>query len=469
LEGLEVKEVMLKNVVKDNFEFRIDSDFFKKEMLSIIEFLRNKPHDRLKELVSDIKSFGAYSLCNEINFVEKKERAIPFIRCLNIKNGVVNFDDLLFIDKKSNNLLWKSEIKPQMVLVTMSGTVGNTTVALEHWEYPINSNQDIAKIETKKVNPYFLATFLNSKYGYAQMIRLQAGAVQQHLYLSQIEKIMIPQVSDGFQNNIESIVKSAHLKHELSQSLYHQAEELLLKTIGLKNFKPSTKGTNIKSFKESFGATGRLDAEYYQPKYEEIISKIKKRPYEVLDNLVTIKKSIEPGSDVYTDEGLPFIRVSDYNKFGISTPEKCLSDGFCKNNAVLLQMLYPTKETILFSKDGSVGAAYMLRENMQAVTSSAILHLTVKDKNYILPEYLTLVLNSEVVKQQAERDAGGSIILHWQISEIENVVVPIVDYKIQQQIASLVEESFTCREESERLLVEAREMVEREIESVKEK
>ncbi|MDR1127000.1 MAG: restriction endonuclease subunit S [Treponema sp.] len=182
--------------------------------------------------------------------------------------------------------------------------------------------------------------------------------------------------------------------------------------------------------------------------------------------MVNIKKSIEPGSDAYSDEGLPFIRVSDYNKLGISPPDKCLSDTYCHENAALLKSLYPTKETILFSKDGSVGTAYILRENMQAVTSGAILHLSIKDKSKVLPEYLTLALNSEVVKMQAERDAGGSIILHWRVSEIEDTVIPIVSYKLQHRIAELAAQSFTLHEETKRLLEDAKEMVEREIEKV---
>jgi restriction endonuclease S subunit len=129
----------------------------------------------------------------------------------------------------------------------------------------------------------------------------------------------------------------------------------------------------------------------------------------------------------------------------------------------LIDSLKPKKETILFSKDGSVGTAYMLREDADFITSGAILHLTVKNKD-VLPEYLTLALNSKVVQQQAERDAGGSIILHWRINEIENVVVPIVDYKIQQQIAELIEKSFCLCKESKRLLNEAKDMVEKEIE-----
>jgi restriction endonuclease S subunit len=108
--------------------------------------------------------------------------------------------------------------------------------------------------------------------------------------------------------------------------------------------------------------------------------------------------------------------------------------------------------------------AYMLREDADFITSGAILHLTVKNRK-VLPEYLTLALNSKVVQQQAERDSGGSIILHWRTNEIENVVVPVIDDKIQQQIAELIEKSFYLCSESERLLNEAKDMVEREIEN----
>ena len=48
----------------------------------------------------------------------------------------------------------------------------------------------------------------------------------------------------------------------------------MLEAVGLADFKPTTQNTNIKTFAQSFGASGRLDSEYYQPKYEEIESAI---------------------------------------------------------------------------------------------------------------------------------------------------------------------------------------------------
>ena len=233
---------------------------------------------------------------------------------------------------------------------------------------------------------------------------------------------------------------------------------------------PVEVNTNVKSFAASFGVTGRLDAEYYQKKYEVIIERIKSQKHDTLQNIVEINKSIEPGSNYYSDDetGLPFMRVADYNKFGLSEPNKKLTFDFVKENQDKINDLKPKKGTILFSKDGSVGTAYHLREDFNGVTSSAILHLKVRNEKEVIPEYLTLALNSKLVQMQAERDAGGSIILHWRVGEIQNVVVPIIDYKKQQEIAQLIEESFSLKKQSEHLLEVAKKAVEIAIEESEE-
>ncbi|MCD4834607.1 MAG: restriction endonuclease subunit S [Bacteroidales bacterium] len=281
---------------------------------------------------------------------------------------------------------------------------------------------------------------------------------------AKFRQLRIPKFNSKINDIIEQLTYKAFDNLKQSQQFYTQAENLLLETLGLKDFKPSQEKVNIKSFKDSFLSTGRLDAEYYQPKYEEVVKKIKESNYERLADLVNIKKSIEPGSNAYSDEGLPFLRVADYNKFGITEPQKCLSDLFCKDNLETINRLKPKAETILFSKDGSVGTAYMLRKDENLITSGAVLHLTVKNKEQVLPEYLTLVLNSQLVQMQAERDAGGSIILHWRVGEIENVVIPIINIKIQQQISEKIEESFKLKKQSEQLLELAKTAVEKAIE-----
>lgn len=183
---------------------------------------------------------------------------------------------------------------------------------------------------------------------------------------------------------------------------------------------------------------------------------IKKQKFAKLSDLVDMQKSIEPGSEAYQEKGIPFIRVSNFNKFGISDTDIFLD--FAEFN----QIVKPKKETILLSKDGSIGIAYCVKDDGDFITSSALLHLNIKGEKQreILPEYLTLILNSILVKLQAERDSGGSIIAHWRISEIEQILIPILDISIQEKIENLIKQSFTLHKQANELLQQAKSKVE---------
>jgi restriction endonuclease S subunit len=351
-----------------------------------------------------------------------------------------------------------------MVLVTMSGTVGNATVALENWKYPINTNQDIAKIETSKINPYFFATFLNSKYGYIQMIRLQAGAIQQHLYLSQIEKIIIPRTNINFQNKTEKIVKLAHLKREQSQTLYRQAEELLLETIGLKNFTPSQEKTNIKSFKKSFLETGRLDAEYYQPKFDILEEKLLNMPNARVAQLVSfINHGKQPP---YFENGTVRVfsqkwigdKSIDYS-FLLAKDEPFTSQEFADqyNNYVAKK-----NDILYYSVGANLGYCHNYLIDEPIMPGSFITLIRANDK--INPLYLGFVLNSKIGRMQAEKRKSASAQPYIYPKDISKFIIPIIDSKTQQEISALIQKSFALHKESEKLLVEAKEMVEKEIE-----
>jgi len=280
---------------------------------------------------------------------------------------------------------------------------------------------------------------------------------------AKFKDISIPKLGSKLQKKINDLFVSAYNLRNQANDTYTSAESLLLSALGMNNFTPSKEPVAIKSMSESFGESGRLDAEYYQTKYEGISQKISDIDCDTLENIVWIKKSIEPGSDEYIDEGIPFVRVADLTKYGITATEKHLARIPFAN-----MDLQPKKDTVLLSKDGTVGIAYKIEEDLDVVTSGAILHLTVKDKR-ILPDYLALVLNSLVVQMQAERDTGGSIIQHWRPSEIEKVIIPLIDMKIQRKISDLVQDSFALRRESERLLDLAKRAVEVAIEQGEDK
>ena len=129
--------------------------------------------------------------------------------------------------------------------------------------------------------------------------RRQSGNVQQKLNVGDISQIPIPILSKEFQEKISELVKLAHEKLQQAEEKYSAAEKILSAALGLENFKPSTKNIAVKKFSASFLSSGRLDAEFYQPKYDDLKNFLKKFQTVELGDIVKIFKSIEPGSEFY--------------------------------------------------------------------------------------------------------------------------------------------------------------------------
>ena len=72
--------------------------------------------------VSDsIINFGAYSLCN---YIEYKTEGVPFLNVGNIKENIIDLENVKLIDSNlSHTLLWKSLVKENQVLLTIAGTI----------------------------------------------------------------------------------------------------------------------------------------------------------------------------------------------------------------------------------------------------------------------------------------------------------------------------------------------------------
>ena len=350
------------------------------------------------------------------------------------------------------------------ILMTLTGDppdVGKVII-INDSSIPATFNQRVARVYLNPEQKEFISSkaffaIISSKYCREQLERYAKGIRQRNLGIECIQKLIVPIPSKLFQEKLNDLVQTFGLQISQSNKIYRDVELFLLKDLGVLNWQPTEKNTAIKKI-SNFLSNGRLDAEYYQPKYDELLAKLNKVKHLPLHQLVNCKKSIEPGSEAYETEGIPFIRVSDISKFGISQPEHHISRGEFD-----IEDLKPKKNTILLTKDGSVGIAYKVDKDLDVITSGALLHLTLKSDE-VLPDYLTLILNSKLTQMQAERDAGGSIIQHWRPDEIKQVVIPILPMDRQKELVKQIKNSFKLREESSQLIEKAKQAVEIAIE-----
>ncbi len=263
--------IPLSEVLRDNHVFRYDTQYFSKAALATEALIKQGKWNELVDLADSVESFGAYALTNEFTY---QEQGIPFLRCVNIRGGFADFGDVLYINAQANKLLAKSEVKPGMLLLTMSGSVGNAAVALDTWNYPINSNQDIAKVAPKSgISPFYVAAFLGSKFGQIQMERLPVGSVQQHIFLWMIERLVVARLSPNLEEAIGGMVRKAYQCEADCVTIGEQAEQTLLRALGLEGWEPPEPLTYTRRASEALAAA-RFDAEYFAPRVAHLLAKL---------------------------------------------------------------------------------------------------------------------------------------------------------------------------------------------------
>ena len=453
MDGLECSEINRSELERT---LRIDSEFYSKSAIKVSDMLQSRSHDLLTTFVnvSDGNHMGISDY-----FIDE---GVPYYRGQDAGAFFIENSNPICIDEKTFELpvMKRSHLKKGDVILSIVGTIGSLSLVYSDKSATCSCKLAILRPKEGK-NAELLATFLRGKYGQAQITRFTRGAVQQGLILEDMDQLVVPVFGDGIVEAIRNAIQSAYQIQEKANNCYREAQRTLVNSVG--SISVPAESVSVRNISTSFYTTGRLDAEYYQPKYDALftaLSTIKTKKLGGAHGIVNIEKSIEPGSEVYVEDGIPFVRVSDVSKFEISEPEVKLRNDILPNPEVL----FPQKDTILLSKDGSVGIAYKTESTMPVITSGALLHLTVRNKAAVLPDYLTLVLNSPIVQLQAERDSNGAIIQHWKPSEIENVIIPVLDMDIQKQIATKVQESFALRKQSKQLLEYAKQAVEMAIE-----
>lgn len=468
MDGLECTEVRYKDLLIDNEKYRIDSEFYSKKYLQAYEKIKSISHDQISNLYETLTDFhanGSYeTIARYFELLDEPNYAY-MVRTTDLEKENYN-ESVKYVTKEAYEFLAKSKIFGGELLINKIGSPGRTYL-MPSLDKPVSLGMNLFLLklkENKKISEVAAYLFFNTNIGKHIIERKINGTVPLTIDKEAIKSLYLPLFSEDFIKPLKLLIKQKEDLLKKSKELYSLAVDKLNEVVGIAKWEEIPPVYSIKPLINSYKSSGRLDAEYYHPKYDNLfdaLSKHKTMPLSGKQGLVSIKKSIEPGSEAYQEDGIPFIRVSDVDKYEISPPPIMISKKLVPN----IDELYPKKDTIILSKDGSIGIAYKLEKDIEAVTSGALLHLIVKDSNVILPDYLTLVLNSPIVQLQAERDCSGAVIQHWKPSDIEKVLIPILDMSVQQEIASKVQKSFRLREESKRLLDLAVQTVEMAIET----
>lgn len=393
-----------------------------------------------------------------------KEGPILF-KTTDIRNNVLSpFDTYYHICESIHNRMAVTKLRPYDVLLNIVGAtldvIGRSSIIMDDFqEANITQAMAFLRIRKKEFLPGYLFAFLNTKYAQNQIKRYARPTGQFNLNLVEVGKLMVPKLPHTHQQNIENLIVDCTAYQKQSHIFYHQAETLLAKELQLDQLELPNKKWYTAKYYEVVG-NGRCDGEYYQPKYKQLMQHLARFECKTLGSLCVFTKGIEIGSSAYKEQGKLFMRVSNISENGIQTgnSDKHLSD-------IDYQRLKPYQienGDILCTKDGTIAMCYVIDNDVEGIFSSGIVKLSLNDD--VPAEYLTIVINSIFGKMQANRDCSGALITHWKIGDMKKMLIPIISDNKMIEIADLVSRSKEAKQESKKLLAQAKRRVEELIE-----
>ncbi|EAJ3493426.1 restriction endonuclease subunit S [Campylobacter coli] len=462
---LEVSVLKLSEAQKDNESKRIDSEYFKKE------YLENEAIIKIKDNYAFLENFivkmtgGATPLG-----ADYPDKGIPFLRVQNIMQNYFNVEDIVYISQQDDEYLKRSRLKFNDVLLTITGISYGKSAVVERDLVGANINQHSVKIEVKNINPYFLSTFLNSKFGKLQSDKKITGVTRPALDYQSIKKFLIPIFPMEFQLEIQNLVKDSHKALEESKELYKKAEETLYLELGLDpknplqslldsktNIPTNSLNISIRTLKESFLKTGRLDSEYYQSKYEDIEKFIKSYPngYDSFSNIINNK---DTNFTPKNNENYSYIELANIGNNGnISEPISDLG----KNLPTRARRIVSKGDVIISSIEGSLSSCALITQEFDKhLVSTGFFVLNSKLLN---GETLLVMFKSQIFQEYLKKFPSGTILCAINKEELSKILIPKIDSTTQEKIAKYIQESFNLRKKSKQLLDNAKNKVEEQI------
>jgi len=453
MSGLEAVEIP-RSKVSEISTFRIDSEYFMKQYLIHDKLIIEKPDFFTKlsnmGLTVDASAFypslEPYYNCGEI----------PFVRVADVKNEI-DYDNCVKVPKMSDDFATLKLCKPGDIVLTKGGTIAKAGLIKQN-SYVTRDLIFINSSEMRKEDYISLFLLFRSKFMYDLMVKSSSQSVQPHLTITLIRDLPILIFSEKFKKYLTSIYGEFDRSSAESIRLYKSAENIILTELGLTNFVPSNEPVAVKNFSQSFGASGRLDAEYYQPKYED---------YEA--SIDAIRKLAEL-CNIYDSTFVPhkndykYIELANIGTYGNITG--CTVAPF-KELPSRARRLVKSGQVIVSSIEGSLASCALVADDYDEAICSTGFYIV--DSTKINSETLLVLFKSEPIQQLMKKRCSGTILTAISKVALETMPFPLIDKDKQREIADMVQKSFALRRQSEQLLDMAKRAVEVAIEDGEEK
>lgn len=148
----------------------------------------------------------------------EKDYGVPFLSGTSIVQ--IKPYDLKYVSKRVTAQLENCLVRKGWVLLTRSGTIGRVVLVPSNWDRWAITEHVIRIIPiSKKMHGGFLTAFLQSKYGYLQLMSKIYGGVVDHLAEDDVKEVLVPLPPIDVQEKIGNLVVQAYELKELANKI----------------------------------------------------------------------------------------------------------------------------------------------------------------------------------------------------------------------------------------------------------
>ena len=329
-------------------------------------------------------------------------------------------------------------------------------------EQDIFACADLFVLRPRGVDGHLVSTFFNTSVGRLLLDRGAYGAAQPHLAPNYIREIPLPESLLDHQIEIKELINQSRTLSRRSDSTYTQAQQLLESELGLGKLLFDKPVGYTAQFSE-LELSRRVDPEYFNPVAARIVARITKYDHVKLGTSFTVGNGFPWSSKKFLSDnsGEPVVRIRNIRPTHIDVDELtsietayALKVGFHK----------ASKGDIVVGMDGIKYFYASLLEGYCYV-NQRVAHLKQLPSARISSEYATFIINSRIGQAQLLRDMTvATTVGHITNRNIAKLVIPYVSDAFHDKITSLIRSSVEKKQQSKKLLDQAKSRVEQLIE-----
>ena len=320
----------------------------------------------------------------------------------------------------------------------------------------IIGSSGLAVLRAKGIEPEYLFAFCKTNYFIQCLVRANKATMYPAVAAKDILDTPLFLASNPFRERIVEIIGNALSGVNESKAMYAAAQTTLLSELNLADWQPRQQSTFVRNFAD-LGRAGRMDSDYFQPKYAAIEAALKS----YRNGYIAIREAFaqnESAFDVIPDELYHYVEIGSVNVAnGEITPLELLGKNLPTNAKRVLKA-----GDVIVSKVRTYRGAITIVPQDGYVGSGAFCVL--QEKGLINKETLQVFLNSKPLLAWSLKPNRGTEYPVIVDDDILDLPIPIITPQTQAEIQAQVAESSALRRQSRQLLELAKGAVELAIE-----